>query len=51
MDNVITYGTLGKRRYELEKGLFNRKMMFGLPSLKNSDSLTYEFITLMVNLK
>lgn len=46
MDNVITYGTLGKRRYELEKGLFNRRMMFGLPSLKDSDSLIYEFITL-----
>lgn len=32
--------------YELEKGLFNRRMMFSLPSLKDSDSLIYEFITL-----
>lgn len=42
IDNVITYGTKGKRIYELEKSLFNRNILFGLPSLRNSDKLDFE---------
>jgi hypothetical protein len=42
LDDVITYGTDGKRKYELEKSLFNRYILFGLPSLRNSDELFFE---------
>ena len=41
LEEVITYGTVGKRKYELEKALFNRHILFGLPSLRNSDELTF----------
>lgn len=46
MDDILTYGTAGKRRIEIEKGLFNRYIMFSLPSLKNSEELSYELVTL-----
>lgn len=46
MDNILTYGTPGKKRFEIEKGLFNRYTMFSLPSLRNSEELSYEFETL-----
>ena len=45
LDDIITYGTDGKRRYELERALFNKALLFGLPSFRNSDELEYEFIT------
>lgn len=40
LEEVITYGTIGKRKHELERALFNRYILFGLPSLRNSDKLT-----------
>lgn len=43
IDDVITYGTDGKKRFETEKYLFNRGLLFGLPSLKNDSSLKFEF--------
>ena len=42
LEEVITYGTLGKRKYEIEKALFNRYVLFGLPSLRNSNELAFE---------
>jgi hypothetical protein len=42
LENIITYRTDGKRKYELEKALFNKYMLFGLPSLRNSDELVFE---------
>lgn len=45
LDDVITYGTTGKRKYELEKGLFNRFILFGLPSLRESNELNFEIET------
>ena len=42
LEDVITYGTTGKRDYEIEKSLFNRMTMFGLPSFRNSNELEYE---------
>lgn len=42
LEDVITYGTPGKRKYELEKALFNRYILFGLPSLRNTDELFFE---------
>ena len=50
MDNILTYGTIGKRKFEIEKGLFNGYTMFSLPSLRNSEELSYEFITLDGNI-
>ena len=44
LEDVITYGTNGKRDYEIEKSLFNRITMFGLPSLRDSNELLYELI-------
>lgn len=42
LEDVITYGTKGKRKYELEKSLFNRYILFGLPSLRGSNGLCFE---------
>lgn len=44
LEDVITYGTEGKRDYEIEKSLFNRMTMFGLPSFRNKDELVYELL-------
>ncbi len=42
LEKIITYGTIGKRKYELEKALFNKHVLFGLPSLRNSNELIFE---------
>ena len=42
LDMIITYGTPGKRDYEIEKSLYNRLTMFGLPSFRNKNELVYE---------
>lgn len=42
IDNIISYGTEGKRQYEIEKSLFNKYTLLDLPSLRNSKNLTYE---------
>lgn len=39
LDSVITYGTEGKRKYETEKALFNKKKLFGIPLLRNAETL------------
>ena len=41
LEDVISYGTPGKRRYEIEKSLFNKLVLFGLPSLRNVDTLIF----------
>lgn len=46
LEDVITYGTDGKRKYELEQSLFNKIILFGLPSLRNSEELHFEIETL-----
>lgn len=46
IDDVITYGTDGKRIYETEIALINKNLLFGLPELRSSDSLIYEIKTL-----
>lgn len=43
LDDVITYGTEGKRIYELEKALFNKKKMLGIPMFSGTDSLVMSF--------
>lgn len=42
LEDVVTYGTDGKRKYELEKALFNRYILFGIPSLRNAEELIFE---------
>lgn len=42
LEEIITYGTARKRKYELEKALFNKYILFGIPSLRNSDKLVFE---------
>lgn len=42
IEEIITYGTEGKRRYELENYLFNKYVLFGLPSLRKYDELIFE---------
>ncbi len=46
LDEITTYGTMGRRRYEIEKALFNRQILFGLPSLRASSELVFEIETL-----
>lgn len=43
LDDVITYGTEEKRIYELEKALFNKKKMFGIPMFRGAASLVMSF--------
>lgn len=46
LEEVITYGTNGRRRYEIEKSLFNRFILFGLPSLREASELVFTIKTL-----
>lgn len=46
LDDVITYGTSEKKRYELEKSLFDMSLLFSLPSLRESAELIFEFKTI-----
>lgn len=46
LEDVITYGTEGKRRFELEKYLFNSIILFGIPSLRKYDELAFNILTL-----
>lgn len=46
IDNVIVYGTDGKRKHEIEFALFNKNVLLGLPELRNSDSIEYKLETL-----
>lgn len=46
LEEVITYGTKGKRRNELERYLFNSIILFGLPSLKDYEELTFKILTI-----
>lgn len=50
LDSVITYGTDGKKKYETEKALFNKKKLFGIPLFSNSESLIMNFKTLDGNI-
>ena len=45
LDSVIAYGTEGKKKYETEKALFNKKKLFGIPLFRNSNSLIMNFKT------
>src|SRR5574344_1648485 len=51
MENIITYGTLGRRRNEIEKNLFNEYALYGLPSLRNSKSLTFHLENVFGDIK
>ncbi|MDE6292363.1 MAG: hypothetical protein K2L98_01635, partial [Bacilli bacterium] len=42
LESVITYGTEGQKIHQYEKSLFNAKKLFGLPSLREASSLTFE---------
>lgn len=42
LEDVITYGTEGKKRHELEKSLFNKFVLFGLPSLRCEEELVFK---------
>lgn len=42
IDNVIFYGTEGKRVYETEKALFNIAILYSIPSLRKCDRLSYK---------
>lgn len=44
IDDVISYGTEGKRIYETEKSLFNTAILYSLPSLRNSNELSYKMV-------
>lgn len=43
LDDVIAYGTEGKRKYEIEKALFNKQRLFSLPSLRGANILIMNF--------
>ena len=46
LDNVITYGTEGKKKYETEKSLSDKKKLFSIPLLRNAKTLVMNFATI-----
>lgn len=46
LDDIVIYGNDGRKRYEFEKALFNMSLLFSLPSLRDSEELTFEFKTI-----
>lgn len=42
LDDILTYGTTGARRYEIEKALMNKLALFGLPALRDEQTLFFE---------
>ncbi len=45
IDNILTYGTEGRKKYMTEMALSNKYILFGLPYFRNSDKLTFEIET------
>ena len=45
LEEILTYGTLGKKRIEMERALFSRCLLWGLPSLKGSKELIFQILT------
>lgn len=46
LDDIIVYGTDERKRYGLEKSLFDMSLLFSLPSLRDSEELIFEFKTI-----
>lgn len=46
LDDIIVYGTDERKRYELEKSLFDMSLLFSLPSLRDNEELIFEFKTI-----
>ena len=42
LEEIITYGTEGKRKSSIENALFNRLIMFSIPSFRDKNELIYE---------
>lgn len=42
LDKVVSYGTLGKKQFELEKVLFNELLLFSIPQFRNTNKLTFK---------
>lgn len=42
LDKVVSYGTKGKRLYELEKALFNELLLFSIPQFRKVNELTFK---------
>jgi len=42
LDEILIYGTEGRRRSEIENSLFNRNMLLGLPSLRECKKLVFK---------
>jgi hypothetical protein len=46
MDEMLIYGTDGRKQFEIESTIINRQAMFGLPIFRNQDKLSYKFLSL-----
>ena len=42
LDKVVSYGTLGKKQFELEKALFNELLLFSIPQFRNTNELIFK---------
>lgn len=43
LDEILTYGTLGRKKFVFERSLFNRNILLGLPSLYGQEELIFYF--------
>ena len=44
-EQVITYGTEGKRKYEIERALTFKNKLFSIPSLRNDETVSFKLET------
>lgn len=44
LDEILTYGTEGRRRCQLELALLDKSLMFGLPCFRECDTLSYQLL-------
>lgn len=51
LEEVLTYGTEGKRKFELEKAFSNRFQLFSIPSLRNFDDMIFKYKNLNGEIK
>lgn len=42
LDKVVSYGTEGKKLFELEKALFNELLLFSIPQFRNANVLIFK---------
>lgn len=46
MDELLIYGTEGRKKFDIERKIIDKTVMFGLPIFRNQDKLTFRLMSL-----